>query len=402
MPVWLDAIPEQSPKVARPDTRRWLIFLFVLLVTVMVAGAWFWEGPREGIIFWFTLTGLPLCVWGLIFSLRRFAYKADQVGAGSWDLERQKLILSETRRGQQPAWILDSTIEILAGQEGATISAIISRAIPVLGLVMRPGKLSPVYYAALPQNGRSPDASQHYFIDTLTARIAQTLRPLREDLSCWLLIDCDTDKPEETVSALTDKLSEQTGRMFSRISHEGLAGLDSWMDRAVRTPSVLVVIAVHLPVNKQEGGADAITSVVLANRPSLKNPGAVRLHRPEKGNSSALDKTLSRALLWADTPADALSGGWITGKGLTQGSAWNIACETNEVTFSLTDGLVIPDHVTGYAGIAAPWLCITLAQSAASLGGSLAVATQSPNEKDGAWVMVVKQDEEQKGFTGNV
>ncbi len=32
MPVWLDAIPEKAPKVARPCTGRWLLFLaFVML-----------------------------------------------------------------------------------------------------------------------------------------------------------------------------------------------------------------------------------------------------------------------------------------------------------------------------------------------------------------------------------
>lgn len=32
MPVWLDAIPEKAPKIARPDTRRWLLFLaFIML-----------------------------------------------------------------------------------------------------------------------------------------------------------------------------------------------------------------------------------------------------------------------------------------------------------------------------------------------------------------------------------
>ncbi len=29
MPVWLDAIPEKAPKVARPGTGRWLLFGFV-------------------------------------------------------------------------------------------------------------------------------------------------------------------------------------------------------------------------------------------------------------------------------------------------------------------------------------------------------------------------------------
>lgn len=32
MPVWLDAIPEKAPKVMRPNPRRWLLFLALMLV----------------------------------------------------------------------------------------------------------------------------------------------------------------------------------------------------------------------------------------------------------------------------------------------------------------------------------------------------------------------------------
>lgn len=51
---------------------------------------WNWTTERTGFIFWFTALGLPFCLWGLFFSLRRFAYKAEQVGLspGMWNAKR--------------------------------------------------------------------------------------------------------------------------------------------------------------------------------------------------------------------------------------------------------------------------------------------------------------------------
>lgn len=34
MPVWLDAIPEKAPKIARPNTLRWLLFLAFIMLGV--------------------------------------------------------------------------------------------------------------------------------------------------------------------------------------------------------------------------------------------------------------------------------------------------------------------------------------------------------------------------------
>lgn len=47
--------------------------------------------------------GPPVLHLGLIFGLRRFAYKAEQVGAESRNVEREALIDSEILRGQRCA-----------------------------------------------------------------------------------------------------------------------------------------------------------------------------------------------------------------------------------------------------------------------------------------------------------
>lgn len=103
MPVLLDTIPEKAAKVPRPDTRRWLLFLAFVMSGGFALTLWNWTTERTGFIFWFTALGLPFCLWGLLFSLRRFAYKAEQVGAESRNVEREALIEREICRGSAVA-----------------------------------------------------------------------------------------------------------------------------------------------------------------------------------------------------------------------------------------------------------------------------------------------------------
>ncbi|EJL90835.1 hypothetical protein [Pantoea sp. GM01] len=398
MPVWLDAIPEKAAKVKRPDTRRWLIFLAVVLLLGAAIVAWFWHGDRAGLIFWCSAIGLPLCLWGLIFSFRRVAYKAHQVGAQSWDIEREQLIKQETQRGQLPAWILDAGIEIRSGQRATNIVDAIETAFPVVERFVPTGKVAAIQYAALPNR----EFAAQQAIERLTRRITDVIAPLREDLSCWLLIDSDIAEESQTEKLILQHLNEQSHRPFNRITQNGMAGLDNWLDRTMDTPAILVAISAHLPESPQNGGADAFTALVLANRASHHYPDAARLHRPEKGSFAGLDKTLQRAVLWADLKAENLNGAWITGEAVTQGAAWSNACDICKVTFSMTDDLTVPDSVIGYTHISAPWLMIALAQSALEAEEAQAIACQSAPESDEVWVMVVRKEQEEKGLTGNV
>ncbi len=101
MPVWLDAIPEKAPKVARPGTGRWLLFLaFVMLVGIALT-LWCWTSERTGFVFWFTALGLPFCT-GAYFRLTPVCLQSRTGGAESRNVERA-LIDSEILRGQRCA-----------------------------------------------------------------------------------------------------------------------------------------------------------------------------------------------------------------------------------------------------------------------------------------------------------
>ncbi|AIN66032.1 MULTISPECIES: hypothetical protein [Providencia] len=51
MPVWLNTIPPAAAKVPRPNTRRWLVVLLIILFMGFALTLWFWTKDRTGFIF---------------------------------------------------------------------------------------------------------------------------------------------------------------------------------------------------------------------------------------------------------------------------------------------------------------------------------------------------------------
>ncbi|MDK7738132.1 hypothetical protein QP597_17645 [Providencia stuartii] len=54
MPVWLNTIPPAAAKVPRPNTRRWLVVLLIILFMGFALTLWFWTKDRTGFIFWWS------------------------------------------------------------------------------------------------------------------------------------------------------------------------------------------------------------------------------------------------------------------------------------------------------------------------------------------------------------
>lgn len=402
MPVWLDAIPEKAPKIARPGTRRWLLFLAFVMLGGIVLTLWCWTSERTGFVFWFTALGLPFCLWGLLFSLRRFAYKAEQVGAESRNVEREALINSEILRGQRCAWILGTHIQSPAGNKVSDLLAAMKLAAPAIDFSRPRGCDKPVRYAALTEYQTDLSKALKAAITKLTTRVERIVQPLPSTLPCWLMLDCDSDLYPQVEKELKAGLSLKTGRLFRLMSEKGLGAFDAWLDKRWDNPGILVAVTLSLPASPREEDADAVSMVVFSNRQALAWPEALRLHRPERGTETTLTKTLKRALLWAKIGPDALRGSWISGPCLTAGSGWNNACEGNHVEFSLSEDNFSLDPVLGYTRHAAPWVAITLANAAFEQRGVQVIAAQPAADKDDIWVAVITREEVRKGSPGNV
>lgn len=402
MPVWLDAIPEKAPKIARPSTGRWLLFLAFVMLGGIALTLWCWTSERTGFVFWFTALGLPFCTWGLLFGLRRVAYKAEQVGAESRNVNRDALIDSEILRGQRCAWILGTHIQAPAGNKTGELLEAMKVAAPAIDFSRPRGCDKPVRYAALTEYQADLTKALKAAVSKLTTRVEGIVQPLPPELPCWLVLDCDNDLYPLFEELLNADLSLKTGRVFRLMSGKGLGAFDAWLDKRWDNPGILVAITLSLPASPREEDADAVSMVVLSNRKAHAWPDALRLHRPERGAETTLTKTLTRALLWAKTRPDELKGSWISGPTLTSGSCWNNACEQSGVEFSLSEDNFSIDPILGYTGHAAPWLAIILASAACSDNGPQVIAAQPASDKDDIWVAVITKEEVRKESPKNV
>jgi len=389
MPVLLDAIPEKAKQASRPNTRRWLLFLAFVMLGSIALTLWGWRTELTGFIFWFTALGLPFCLWGFIFGLRRLAYKAEQVGVESRNAQREVLIEHEIYRGQRCGWILGTLIQTPAGNKASKLLSVMTRAVPVDDVSQPRGCEKPVRYAALTAFQINLVSELKSTVATLSARVERIVGPLPPELPCWLMLDCDSDIYPLIEDQIKAELLQKTGRVFRLISGKGLAAFDLWLDKHWDNPGILVAITLSLPASPTPGDADTVSMLVLSNRKALSYPDALRLHRPERGTEQTLTKTLQRALLWAKTQPDQLQGSWFSGPALTQGSGWNNACEENKVTFSLSEDNFSIDPVLGFTGHASPWLAITLADSAFEQRGIQVVAAQPTASEDDIWVTVI-------------
>ncbi|TGB61469.1 hypothetical protein FEK41_22535 [Escherichia sp. E4694] len=402
MPVWLDAIPEKATKIARPGTGRWLLFLAFVMLGGIALTLWCWTSERTGFVFWFTTLGLPFCTWGLIFGLRRVAYKAEQVGAESRNVDREALIDSEILRGQRCAWILGTYIQAPAGNKTDDLLEAMKAAAPAIDFSRPRGCDKPVRYAALTEYQADLTKALTAAMTKLTTRVEGIVQPLPPELPCWLVLDCDNDLYPLIEEQLKADLSLKTGRIFRLMSGKGLSAFDAWLDKRWDNPGILVAITLSLPASPREYDADAISMVVLSNRKAHAWPDALLLHRPERGAETTLTKTLTRALLWAKTRPGELKGSWITGLTLTSGSGWNNACEQSGVEFSLSEDNFSIDPILGYTGHAAPWLAITLANAGVAQRGPQVIAAQPAADKDDIWIAVITKEEVRKESPKNV
>ncbi|KEY57886.1 hypothetical protein [Serratia sp. DD3] len=385
MPVYLDAIPDVAPNIKRPHIRRWLWLLVVIMVVGSGLTFWFWREAREGLIFWFMALGVPFCLWGLLFGIRRFGYKCDQVWAASWDRERAQLLEQETRRGQRFAWLLHAGVTTQLGSGADKLLNAVEAATALAVQLPRQGSV-PLRHARLAgfdDNRRVDDFERA--INTIASRLKPMLAEIPADVPCWLLVNAEVAGIPDVDERVLPILVSQTGRPCRRYRRQGLAAFDRWLDEAWKTPAILVVVSAVVRATPQEGEGEAISYQLLLNRHHPGFPDAVRLHRPEKGSPASLAKILDRALLWCHLPAAAVKGVWTTGQAVAQGGEWALACEENQLALNRTEDNRDIDQTTGYTGIVAPWLAITLAATQAPLGGSQVVAAETGTDE--IWIV---------------
>lgn len=385
MPVFLDEVPDKAPKIKRPDTRKWSGLLVLLLIISCALTFLFWPGERQGLNFWFTALGVPVCICGILYGGRRIAYKSDQVWAESWNIDRNALWQDEITRGQRAGWLIASAVITQAGSRADKILSAITSSVPIVQVQkIRDGK-SHIRHSRLDGFEKSSQSAEFAeSIKTLIAQIDPVLTKIPKKTPCLLVTDFDTPNIADAKKIASDILLSNTGRTFTLFQINGFDAIDCWLDNVWRKPSLLLILSAEIRDEPRDSEGEAITLTLLLNRKHPDIPEAVQLHRPEKYKNGSLAKTLSRALMWGQLSPQEIKGSWVTGLTLSQGGEWHSACEANELTLNMTEDNKNIDDFIGYVGISAPWLAVAISTLAARTGSAQLIAVET-NSND-VWV----------------
>ena len=382
MPVFLDEVPERATKIKRPATLRWFGLLLLILATGCVLSFSFWGTERAGAIFWFMALGVPFCIWGALFGIRRTAYKADQVWAESWNADRIILRNNEIVRGQRAAWVITSGVITQAGSSADKLLAAIRGSLPVLQVQKTRSGAGPVRHSKLTGfEDESELVEFNAFIKTLIIQAIPALERIPANIPCWLIADFDVSFTLDAEQSVLNIISSETGRSFSLFKAKGFAAFDYWLDNAWLKPSLLLCLSAIIRDTPEEGDGEVISLTLMLNRKHPEFPDAIQLHRPEKHHNGSLAKTLSRALLWSKLSPEEVQGSWVAGRKISQGGEWNIACEEHKLSVDMTEDHKNIDDYIGQVGISSPWLAVALAAPSASSGMPQIIAIEtSENE----------------------
>lgn len=359
MPVNLDAIPDKAPGIRRPATVRWLIVGIMVLLTGAGITLWFWHGERTGFKFWFAAICLPVLIWGSFFALRRVGYKLERVAIHSFNRERERVIASETARGQRMAWMVDAYLinALETGDPGnkETQQVVLDKSSMISHCLARDG-VSTVRHTALPDQG-APDAIFKSYIGNLSARARSMVARLPATMPCYVAFDLS-----ENISELADAFCSEIGVPLRRIRNlNGVSILDYWLDRHFDNPAALLVISAQINEPPPQDSGEAITMLLLSNRQFAANPSpGIRIHRPQIDRQDTLTHALGRAMLWGKLDMTSPLRGWVTGGKLSSEEIWSNACTALAPKLTAQRNVNI-DAVVGYAGVAAPWQSLILA-----------------------------------------
>lgn len=400
MAIWLNTIPPISTKIIYPHFRRWIIILAIFLIIGALLTLWLWTQEYSGFQFWFTLIGLPFCIWGLCFGLRYMAYKIDQIAANTWDNERDILILAEIKRGQRFAYLLDIQIETPAGKSINRAINAIEKAVPFILLQSNRVNNQKIRYAALPLCPQTDiDKILTHTLCILSQQITLTLNKIPVHIPCYYLIEIESSFQQLAETILLQTLAKENARTFYLLSGSGMEAIDIWLDKRWETPSLLLIVAIRYLSNPSNNDGEALASILLSNRSFADFNSLPRLHRPEKSRLTHLPEGLAHTLQWGNIDIKNISGSWLAGPQLINTSAWDLACESHHLPFNMVTKNKIIDPIFGNIGKVVPWVGIALAvnQLNKNIGeDAQLIATQSQDNNEDIWIALVSHHRENK------
>ncbi|ETS30723.1 hypothetical protein BB987_01290 [Photorhabdus temperata] len=415
MSVDMSAIPIPAERKPGPIIKRWLIALMIFISLGGCATVMYWPAgmPIHTPWFWCCFLVFPFLAWAGVFGVRCLIYQIGQIGADSWDYEREICLYQETQRGQRHlnvlAHVVDLPQTVMTGSLATQLMA--QKAVLPSWVDMADGQVVRQTRFDMPERlsrERLYEKMAALLADeTLTAALRQL--PVHYTVFSSLQIDAGLDAAE--YEAVWQSVWEASGisTPLSILPGTGLAIIDSWLDTS-RHNAVLLIVAIRLATEVMDGQGDAAVGLLLNSTPTrqstlfipqLEPISAVQaiIHRPEPTRDDDMKYALLQALLWADIPADAIHQLWFSGMGCDNQSQAVFTPLIDQLpnVGQQTERQCDIDVQTGFTGIASPWLAAAVAIDAVTTQkqAQLVMSTPAPDVLI-TWFMVIKPAEIQE------
>lgn len=321
---------------------------------------------------WFSF-GLPTVIVGGVLLVRFIIYLVRQIVANSHDMQREKTIIRDVRRGRRALQILFAeccTAHSLCETPFASGSN---------SLVNNENVFFPqrswrgeenVRLSQLPRPFKTKEEKHLSLLFTaLAERLAISFSVYPKEMPVIVLLDFTSSISEEKTITLWQQAWQSAGiqQTFNRINSFGAQAVDEWLDHNIRSDALLLVLSGnYAPINTQRS-AEAMCGVLFGNRLTQETlPSLAILHRPEcgEGVDEELRYAITQALDWGPVKSSEIQHLWLSGvedemdnyaslmKAIADSNLKNVSQKTG--THNFNDYLGDP----GKAGV---WLAIVAA-----------------------------------------
>lgn len=386
MAVDFSLLPNETPEPDKPPSRPGWALVFLLLVLIGVVAvllAWPKGQPTQTSAFWGTVILFPVGIAALIVLLRFQHYHARKldVQLGNTMLRQYNERVFAT--ASVPLAVLGASYRFSVAPDENAIASVQSGALrlAVREMFAQDSEPEKVRWLDVPSvklrlgneeddRKRQIEVTRWLFAEMI-AELAGAIKtvPAQAILKVNLLISglLTAEQNEALWKACWSGFGLRQALVFEPAAQTGsLQMIDAWLDRIAGgdelEAKLIVSIQLHplMSGSPAKGAAEAGVALLLMPDALASQQGGARLanlHRPVRGTFDLPSEALARALKWASSTSEAISGGWQTGLALPQAGVLRASAVKGGLEVQVID----LDPRIGYAGIAAPWLATACA-----------------------------------------
>ncbi|WP_149330285.1 hypothetical protein [Citrobacter braakii] len=393
------------PKGDRPSAlvkARWIIALIVLSVSGMIICYLAGVAPG-GLAFWIISFGGAFLFWIAALTCRLLILLLQHIAANSWDEQRERWILKETRKSRRALQIL-SVMSITGHPDADDVSPSLN------ALMANPAILDTKrdrYGNENVRHSRLPDDDTDIaaLIYRIFFRLLQLpgLQQLPANNPVSVLLNCTTSLPESQVRELWMEAWKECEypHPVSFECGEGLAFVEHWLDTRIQDRNVLLVVSLQVAPEVTTDSGEAASALLLGNRLTqhILSPLAL-LHRPDSSLPDELEVGIAQASANVPLDKEEVAHLWLAG---LKGELYQAALKSTAffpVEHLGTSDVIHQDNAVGYAGSASSWLALaSAAQVAIRTRAPQMVIAASPTEEVLWSTLITPVNDEQESTT---